>query len=215
MSESPGPAPPYVPSRADAGRPRNGNSLRGLLFRFIAEFVALPTSPEGVASSPRATPCHAPRHVAVSAPDAAIRLHLMRDPVNRPLAESQRKPAGRLERRDFSRSRIRCSWRLGPLRFRQASPPEDDRDEREGSAPKKIPMAPPLRPHHPPNPTFHAGCPTRNGEALRPASGMPPDDGSTAAAHHHSACLQPQVSPPHSCGANRYTRCPTNPVEGL
>lgn len=32
--------------------------------------------------------------------------------------------------------------------------------------PSKNSHGPSLRPHHPPNPTFHARCPTRNGEAL-------------------------------------------------
>jgi hypothetical protein len=64
--------------------------------------------------------------------DSPSRLHLMRDPVNRPLARPQRERAGPLALRDFARSRIRCSWRLGLVRFRQASPPADDGDEHEG-----------------------------------------------------------------------------------
>jgi hypothetical protein len=34
-------------------------------------------------------------------------------------------------------------------------------------SPQKNSHGPSLRPHHPPNPTFNARCPTRNGEALR------------------------------------------------
>jgi hypothetical protein len=45
------------------------------------------------------------------------RLHLLRDRVNLPLARSRRERAGSLALRDFSRSRIRCSWRLGPCAF--------------------------------------------------------------------------------------------------
>jgi hypothetical protein len=41
----------------------------------------------------------------------------------------------------------------------------DDGDEHAGSLQKNS-HGPSLRPHHPPNPTFHARCPTRNGEAL-------------------------------------------------
>ena len=178
---------------------------------------ALRPSPEAVASSPRTTPCSAPRPwrcaqslpatsgtaagwqrgrgpceifrnpmVAVSARKPAIRLHPMRDPVNRPLAESQREPAGRLDLRDFARSRIRCSWRLGPVRFRQASSPEDNGDEREGS-PKKFrwpltasaPSAQPDAPRRMSNP--------KRGSA-RPASGMPPDDGSPSTALRSPRC---------------------------
>jgi hypothetical protein len=90
-----------------------------------------------------------------SAPQPAIRLHLLRDPVSRPLARPQRGHAGLLARRDFARSRIRCSWRLGPVRFRHASSQADDGDEHE-AAPQKNCHGPSLRPHPPRNPTFHA-----------------------------------------------------------
>jgi hypothetical protein len=56
-----------------------------------------------------------------SAPQRAIPLYLMRDLVNRPISRPQRERAGHLARREFARSRIRCSWRLGPVRFRQSS----------------------------------------------------------------------------------------------
>jgi hypothetical protein len=63
------------------------------------------------------------------APEPAIRLHPMRDLVNRPISRPQRGRAGHLARRDFERSRSRCSWRLGPVRFRRASSQADDGDE--------------------------------------------------------------------------------------
>ena len=59
-----------------------------------------------------------------SAPQPTIRLHLERDPVNHPLARSRRERANPLALRDFAESRIGCSWRLGLVRFRQASPPD-------------------------------------------------------------------------------------------
>jgi hypothetical protein len=49
------------------------------------------------------------------------RLHLMRDPVNRPLSRPQRERAGLFALRGYTRSRIRCSWGLRPVRFRQMS----------------------------------------------------------------------------------------------
>jgi hypothetical protein len=100
-----------------------------------------------------------------SASQPAIRLYLMRDPVSRPLARSQRECAGLLAFRDFARSRIRCSWRLGPVRFRQTSPPPADDGDGHGGPPQKNSHGPSLRPHRPRNQTFHARCPTRNGEA--------------------------------------------------
>jgi hypothetical protein len=59
-------------------------------------------------------------------PQPAIRLHLMRDLVSCPLARPRRERAGLLACRHFQRSRIRCSWRLGPVRFRQASSQTND-----------------------------------------------------------------------------------------
>jgi hypothetical protein len=56
-----------------------------------------------------------------SALQPAIRLYPMRDPVNSPISRPRRERAGRLANRNFERSRSRCSWRLGPPRFRQAS----------------------------------------------------------------------------------------------
>jgi hypothetical protein len=46
---------------------------------------------------------------ANSARQPAIRLHLMRDPVNRPFGLPRRERAGPLAFREFARSRIRCS----------------------------------------------------------------------------------------------------------
>jgi hypothetical protein len=106
----------------------------------------------------------------------AIRLYLLRDPVSRPFARPQRERAGLPARRNFARSRIRCSWRLGPVRFRQASSQADDDGMRHEGPPEKICHGPSLRPHPPRNPTFHARCPTRNGEALHRLWGMPPND---------------------------------------
>jgi hypothetical protein len=99
-----------------------------------------------------------------SAPHPAIRLHLMRDPVSHPLGRPQRERAGLLALREFARSRIRCSWRLGPVCFRQTSSQADDGMSTKGLL-KKFCHGPSLRPHHRRNPTFHARCPTRNGEA--------------------------------------------------
>jgi hypothetical protein len=99
-----------------------------------------------------------------SAPQPAIRLHLIRDLVSRPFARPQREHAGLLARRHFARSRIRCSWRLGPVRIRQASSQTDDGDEHEGGRSKKFAMAPhcvrTLRARR-----STPDDPTRNGEA--------------------------------------------------
>jgi hypothetical protein len=59
--------------------------------------------------------------VCRSAPQPAIRLRLLRDPVNRPNSPPRRERAGHLARRNFERSRSRCSWNPGPVRFRPAS----------------------------------------------------------------------------------------------
>jgi hypothetical protein len=48
-------------------------------------------------------------HGLHGAQESAIRLHLMRDPVIRPISRPQRERAGLLVRRHFARSRIRCS----------------------------------------------------------------------------------------------------------
>ncbi len=109
-----------------------------------------------------------------SAPQPAIRFHLLRDPVNCPISRPQRERAGHLARRDFQRSRIRCSWRLGPVRLRQASPRADD--EEEQGVPKKrgwplTASAPSVQPHVPrlmSNP--------KRGSAP-PAPRMPPNEG--------------------------------------
>jgi hypothetical protein len=77
-----------------------------------------------------------------SAPQPAIRLHLMRDLVNRPISRPERERAGLLARRHFERSRIRCSWRLGPVRLRQASSRADDGMSVRGVSRKKFAMAP-------------------------------------------------------------------------
>ena len=79
---------------------------------------------------------------------------------------------GLLARRHFQRSRIRCSWRLGPVRFRQASSRADDGDEH--GFPKKLPWpltasAPSARPDVP-RPISNP----KRGSAP-PAPGMPPD----------------------------------------
>jgi hypothetical protein len=76
-----------------------------------------------------------------SAPQPAIRLHLMRDPVSPPLARPERERAGLLARRHFERSRIRCSWRPGTARFRRASSQADDGTSVRDPL-KKIAMAP-------------------------------------------------------------------------
>jgi hypothetical protein len=57
-----------------------------------------------------------------------------REPSPAPL---RRERAGPLAFRDLARSRIRCSWRLDPVRFRPASSPTDDGDEHEGVPSKK------------------------------------------------------------------------------
>jgi hypothetical protein len=103
--------------------------------------------------------------VLQSAPHPAIRLHPMRDPVSRPLARPQREPAGLLARRHFQRSRIRCSWRPGAVRFRQASLPADDGMSMRRPL-KKIVMAPHcVRTIRATRRSTPDG-PTRNGEAL-------------------------------------------------
>jgi hypothetical protein len=86
----------------------------------------------------------------------------MRDLANRPIPRPRRERTSLLARRDIERSRIRCSWRLGLVRFQQAPPQADDG---HGGSQKNA-DGPSLRQHHPPNPTFHARCPTRNEEAL-------------------------------------------------
>jgi hypothetical protein len=78
--------------------------------------------------------------VLQSAPQPAIRLYPMRDPVSPPLARPQREPAALRACRDFARSRIRCSWRLGPVCFRQTwSSPADDGMRNEGFPQKNLP----------------------------------------------------------------------------
>jgi hypothetical protein len=47
--------------------------------------------------------------LVLGAPQPAIRLNPMRDPVNRPISRPQRERAGHLAYRNFERSRIRCS----------------------------------------------------------------------------------------------------------
>jgi hypothetical protein len=106
------------------------------------------------------------------APQPAIRLNPLRDLVNRPISRPRRERAGHLAYRQFERSRIRCSRRLGPVRFRRVSSQADDANEDRVAS--KNADGPSLRQHHPPNPTFHARCPTRNEEVPRSASGMPP-----------------------------------------
>ena len=103
------------------------------------------------------------------------------------LARPRRECADSLALRGFARSRIRCSWRLGPVRFPQASPPADDgdehgrarmsTDEHEGS-PQKISHGP--LPHflprtHPRLRLHRASCRTT----------------AEASAENHSAPLQP------------------------
>jgi hypothetical protein len=101
---------------------------------------------------------------AKSAPQSAIRLHLMRDPVSLPLARP-RERAGPLAFREFARSRIRCSWRLGPVRFRLASSLADAGDEHEGVSSKKFSW--PLTASAPSaQPDVRRRCPTRNEEML-------------------------------------------------
>ena len=110
-----------------------------------------------------------------SAPQPAIRPHLMRDPVNRPRARPRGERAGTLALRDFAGSRIRCSWTLGPVCFRRASPSADDGAEHEGS-PKNFPWprtasAPSAQPDVP-RPMSNP----KRGSAP-PAPGLPPNDG--------------------------------------
>ena len=64
-----------------------------------------------------------PQPTIPASPDARSR-----GPSPRATAAGTRRP---LAIRDSERSRIRCSWRLGPVRFRQALPPADDGDEHE------------------------------------------------------------------------------------
>ena len=103
-----------------------------------------------------------------SALQPTIRLHLMRDPVIRPprtTAVGTRRPFRAPETLRDRASGVRGGWvRCASGRHRRRG---DNRDEHEG--PLKIQEnshGPSLRPHHPPDPTFHAGCPTRNEEAL-------------------------------------------------
>jgi hypothetical protein len=84
-----------------------------------------------------------------SATRPAIRLHLimMRDLVNRRLARPRRERAGHLAHRDFERSRSRCSWRLGPVRLRQASPPADVEHDRALRRHRCLPQKTRMAPH--------------------------------------------------------------------
>ena len=72
--------------------------------------------------------------------------------------------AGLRALRNSARSRIGCSWGLGPVRFRQASPPAVDGDAHEGF-PQKISHGP--LPHLTPVPTLDFAC-TGHPAARRP-----------------------------------------------
>jgi hypothetical protein len=112
--------------------------------------------------------------------------------------------AGPVALRDFARSRIRCSWRLGPVRFRHASSPADDGDEHEGVSSKKFswpltasaPSAQPDVPRPMSNPKRGNASPASGNAAGRRGSSVgAPSPGSPATRPAKSLIFTPTFRP--------------------